>query len=212
MCNEKLYGVIPSLFKSVLDYPSAIDRAVYNLVLCQYAKSKIMSVCDNAQEVKDIQSKLDELKEAFYTVYKYYLQVKDHPTEVKERSVGPSVGVLGKTENRVFIPYVAFRVHYNSTSYNDDVSVALKEMEGVSIRAKEIYDDLKTKVDFNKHILTSEAVKDFADKTSKIARPVATNIEEENSRRILSKWIRYAFSFKGSWANEETILTISKLS
>ncbi len=208
LCNAKLGGVIPSLFMSALDYPSPVEKAVYNMVLCQYAKSKLMSICKDPQELQDLESKLDKIHQDFSQAYKNYLQVKDYPTVIKTMGIG--VSSKGGEYDR--FRTVSQTSNNNSiTVFNDDLSKAYKELESASLTAKEIYNELKTKMDFNEIRLTNEAVKDFAEEVSKIARPVAITIKEENSRKIFSKWIRYAFSFKGEWANEETILALSKL-
>lgn len=210
LCNEKLDGVIPSLLTSALDYPSPNERAVYNLVLCQYTKSKFMSVYSNSPEVQDIQSQLDKLNENFNQAYKNYLQAKNYPTVINTSGMNARLSVMTNRNGRL-VPIVDPGLSTQSTTFNDDLSRAFKEAEAVSIEAKELYNKLKRKVDFNKTALTDEAVKDFADKSSKIAEPVATTTKEEDSRKIFSRLIRYAFSFKGEWANEETIIAISKL-
>lgn len=211
LCNKELDGVIPSLFTSALNYPDPVERAVFSLVLCQYAKSKMMSALEDVSKTDEIQAEIDKLVEDFSDKYKDYLQVKDYPTTIKSSGFNPSVAVK-RDENGRLIPTFSAGGCTNTITSNEDLTNSLRKLERVYLDAKELYEKIQQYADFNNIILNDESIKDFADNSSRIAKPVARNIEDESSRKILSKWIRYAFSFKGDWASEETVLSISKLS
>lgn len=211
LCNKELDGVIPSLFTSALNYPDPVERVVFSLVLCQYAKSKMMSVPEDLSKTDEIQAEINKLIEDFFDKYKDYLQVKDYPTTIKSSEFNPSVAVK-RDENGRLMPIFDPGRHTKTITSNEDLTNSLKKLERVYIDAKELYEKIQQNADFNNIILNDESIKDFAYNSSRIAKPVARNIEEESSRKILSKWIRYAFSFKGDWASEETVLSISKLS
>ena len=172
LCNEKLGGIIPSMFKSGRHAPSVHELTIYRLVMCQYAKGKLMSANGDSEEVQEIQSKIDDLIERFLKAYEVYSDNKKSKVDVDE---------------------------------------ARREMEYVSVWAKDFYSELAEKTNFNKIALTDEAVKDFADKSSKLAQPVSVAIEKENNNSVFTKNIRFNFSFRGSWVNEETIFALSRL-
>ena len=214
LCNKKLGGVIPSLLTSALHYPDPIERVVFRLVLCQYAKSKLMSCSDNSLNlnIDEIQAEINKLNEDFFDAYKNYLVAKDYPITITSSKDGPVSFSLETNSDGRLLPKCSQKFYTTTTTNNENLTDALKKLKKIYMDAKDIHDKIQQKVDFNQIKLNKESIKDFAIHASCIARPVASSIEEENSKRILSKWIRYAFSFKGDWANEETILTISKLS
>ncbi len=211
LCNKKLCGVIPSLFTSALNYPDPVERVVFSLVLCQYAKSKIMSASEDLSKTDEIQAEINKLIEDFFDKYKDYLQVKDYPTTIESSEINPSFSVK-RDENGRLIPTFGVGRYTNTITSDEDLTNTLKKLERIYIDAKELYEKIQQNADFNNIILNDESIKDFAHNSSRIAKPVARNIEEESSRKIFSKWIRYAFSFKGDWASEETVISISKLS
>ncbi len=211
LCNKELDGVIPSLFTSALNYPDPVERAVFSLVLCQYAKSKVMSASEDLSKTDEFQAEIDKLNEDFSNNYKDYLQVKDHPSTFKSSEMNPSVS-LKRDGNGHLVPAVNSGIHFGTITSNEDLTNSLRKLERVYLDAKELYEKIEQNVDFSQIRLNDESIKDFAYNSSRIAKPVARNIEDESSRKILSKWIRYAFSFKGDWASEETVLSLSKLS
>ncbi|MDR1627686.1 MAG: hypothetical protein LBR79_02820 [Oscillospiraceae bacterium] len=244
LCNKD-FGVIPSLLASVLNHPSACERAVYYLVLCQYAKSKFMSAFKGLPKTKELHSQMDELEELqlktlqlktdddeleelqsqidkleklqskidkltkdFSKAYMHYLQVKDYTATTKmSKRIPPEISYdKGYMEIK--------KAGYTQTTTvvnNNDLIESLKQINGVGVEARTLFSAMKKEINLNIS-LTNEAIKDFADNASKIAMPIAVAIEEKNNSSIFSKSLRYFFSFKGDWANEEAILSISKLS
>ena len=206
-------GVIPLALTSAISYPSVDVDAAYRLIMCQYAKSKLMSI-EKSQNVdsaiQDLEASIERLKEAYFSGYQHYLTALGNPV-ITTKEWSNTTPELKYGKNKGFKSELRYVNGSETVKSNEDLVRAKKEMQSVVVEARNIFSKLDKSFDFTNIRLTDEAIKDFVKLATKIVEPMSVIIEEGNDRSIFGKEIRKFFSFKGDWADEETILAISKM-